>query len=270
MKPYNLLLLISILYFQISCTNNNPSKEKAITQSVADAELNRFISSDLKALTKDFMTWYNYTYHNVRLSQDFVGLDIDSVNISKDAFLNKLIKGNALAFKTKVWQGKPVYQLFSNTSNDESISTTSKQMAMSELMHYNWEGKELPDFNFTDLNGRTYNKSSTKGKTVVIKCWFIHCATCVKEFPESNQLVDQNRGRDDVLFISLAMDNKRDLQKFLVTKEFKYAVVPGMEGYMVDKLNVSEYPTHILVGKDGKIVKVVNSLADLKPFLDTM
>jgi thiol-disulfide isomerase/thioredoxin len=214
------------------------------------------------------MTWYNYTYYNVRLSQDFIGLDIDSIKIDKTAFLNKLMLGNAVAFKTKILRGKPVYQLFNINSADESIKATVKQMASTEMRHYKMEGIEIPEFNFTDLNGKVYNKLSTTGKKVVLKCWFIHCVACVKEFPELNKLVDENHGRDDILFISLAMDSKQDLIKFLDTRKFKYAVIPEMKNYMVDKLNVTEYPTHLLIDGNGKIIKVVNRIDDLTPFLN--
>jgi thiol-disulfide isomerase/thioredoxin len=45
-----------------------------------------------------------------------------------------------------------------------------------------------------------------KGKIVVIKCWYIHCAACIKEFPEVNNLVRKYKDRKDIIFISLAED----------------------------------------------------------------
>ncbi len=46
------------------------------------------------------------------------------------------------------------------------------------------------------------------------------------------------------------------------------AVVPNMaEKYMREQLNVTSYPTHILIDKDGKIVKVVNAISDLIPYI---
>jgi hypothetical protein len=36
---------------------------------------------------------------------------------------------------------------------------------------------------------------------------------------------------------------------------------------MIDKLNITEYPTHLLIDKNGKILKVVNRINDLIPFL---
>ena len=112
------------------------------------------------------------------------------------------------------------------------------------------------------MNGKTYDRFTTKGKVLVIKCWFIRCVACLKEFPELNKLVDKYKDRNDMLFISLAIDSKQDLISFLNTKEFKYAVVPDKEKC------ITAYPTHILIDKNGKIVKVVNGIDDLIPFIE--
>ena len=272
MKHFYLLLLIATIQFQISC-NSVDKKEKSIKEKTTNSEAADLVSdqtfnTDWNTLTKDYMTWYKYTYHNVRLSQDFIGLDIDSTKIDKGTFLNKLETENVVAFKTKILKGQSVYQLFKLNSNDRSIKATIKQMASTEIEHFKMEGVEIPDFNFTDLNGKIYNKSSTKGKVVVLKCWFIHCVACVKEFPELNKLVDENQGRNDILFISLALDSKDSLLKFLKTKEFKYATVPNMMSYLTNKLNITQYPTHLLIDGNGKILKIVSRIDDLIPFLN--
>lgn len=273
MKNFFLLLLIAIILSQFSCNNietkrnSTQNKDQTVNAGIIDSVSTKVFTTDWKTLTKDFMTWYNYTYYNVRLSQDFIPLDIDSIKIDKTTFLNKLMTGDVVAFKTKILQGEPVYKLFKLNSSDESIKATVKQMASTEIIHYKMEGIEIPEFNFTDLNGKVYNKSSTKGKIVVLKCWFIHCVACVKEFPELNNLVDEYQGGNNVLFISLAMDSKQDLKKFLETKDFKFATIPEMTNYMVDKLNVTTYPTHFLIDRNGKIRKVVNRIDDLTPFL---
>ena len=272
MKNFYLLLLIATIHFQISCNSvdkkEKSTKEKTTNSEAADLVSDQTFNTDWNTLTKDYMTWYKYTYDNVRLSQDFIGLDIDSIKIDKGTFLNKLETENVVAFKTKILEGQSVYQLFKLNSNDRSIKATIKQMASTEIEHLKMEGVEIPDFNFTDLNGKIYNKSSTKGKIVVLKCWFIHCVACVKEFPELNKLVDENHGRNDILFISLALDSKDSLLNFLKTKDFKYATVPNMMNYLTNKLNITEYPTHLLIDGNGKILKIVSRIDDLIPFLN--
>lgn len=265
MKKFFSVLLVVIAYFQFSCYQD--ATKKIPIENKAETVLNKDFTTDWNSLTTDFMTWYNYTFANIHLSQDFIGLNIDSVKIDKTTFLNKLMTGNVVAFQIKILQGEPVYKLFKLNTNDESIKATVKQMASTEMAHFKMEGTKIPEFNFTDLNGKTYDNPSTKEKIIVVKCWFIHCVACVKEFPALNKLVGENKDRNDLLFISLAMDSKQDLINFLKTKEFNYAVIPEMEHFMVDKLAITAYPTHILIDKSGKIVKIVNRIDDLIPFL---
>ena len=258
-----------MLQLFLSCNNKNTIQLATIqneTGSTDEILSNKKFTIIPDSILKDFTTWYNFTCRNVKLSQNFIGLDIDSVKIDKTTFLNKLLTEKVVAFKIKLLQDEPVYKLYKLNSNDHRIKSTIGQLASIEMKHYKMEGQQIPAFNFTDLNGNNYNTISTKGKILVLKCWFIHCTSCVQEFPECNSIVDEYSAKSDVLFISLATDTKNDLEKFLKTKAFKYAVIPVMDNY-ISKLNISMYPTHLLIGRTGKIIKVVNSIEELKPFL---
>jgi thiol-disulfide isomerase/thioredoxin len=226
------------------------------------------INVNPEEILKDFSAWYNYTYHNIRLAQDFIGMDKDAAVIEKAAFLRLLSSGRFVPLKTALQNNKPVYRLHSVMRMDENIKNTVLQMASSELEHYNMEGKMLPPYEFTDLAGNRYNASSTRGKVLLLKCWFINCFACVQEFPELNKLVETYKNRKDILFVSLASDAKQDLLLFLQKRKFNYAVVPEKGSYMEDQLKVSAYPTHILVNKKGAIVKVTNAVEDMLPFLE--
>jgi cytochrome oxidase Cu insertion factor (SCO1/SenC/PrrC family) len=68
------------------------------------------------------------------------------------------------------------------------------ETAFNEIQNLKKEGK-FPDFSFKDLNGNLITNESMKGKIVVIKCWYIHCAACIKEFPEVNNLVRKYKDR---------------------------------------------------------------------------
>jgi thiol-disulfide isomerase/thioredoxin len=255
MLKFPFLLILVITFSQYSSSHNIKGLDEDQT-------------SDWRTLTDDYMTWYTYTYYNIHLSKDFIGLDVDSVVIDKSAFLNKLITDKVFAFKIGTKADNDVYKLYPLISKDESIKATIKEMASTEMQHYKMEGTEIPDFSFTDINGTKYDNASTKGKLLVLKCWFIGCVACVREFPELNKLVNSYKTNDNILFISLAIDKKDDLIEFLKTKKFKYAVVPEMKNFMGNDLNITQYPTHLLIDKGGKVVKITNRIEDLIPFLD--
>ncbi|HEX8334967.1 MAG TPA: TlpA disulfide reductase family protein [Segetibacter sp.] len=250
--------MIVLLQLLLSCSNTDSTKIP--TQDV------RF-NVNRAEIVRDFMTWYRYTTNNIHLSQDFIALDEDSSEVTKAELLDKLASGKFVAYQPTTKGGMPVYKLYKHNSSNADIETTVRQMALTEQLHYNMEGKQLPAYSFTDLNGKVYNKSATAGKILVIKCWFIRCVACVKEFPELNKLVSTYKNRTDILFVSLAMDSAKDLVPFLKQKQFDYAVVPDKEAYMSESLGITEYPTHLLIDKTGKIIKVVNAIEDLLPFI---
>lgn len=220
----------------------------------------------VEALTKDFTTWYRYTYYNVLLSRDFTARDTTGQPLAKRAFLRQLTSGQvlALALVNGADPKQPIYQLCAYPiGHDPAIRATSKQLAAEALSNYNREGQRLPDFTFVDLSGVTYTKASTKGKIVVLKFWYIGCIACVDEIPEINALVAQYRQKKDVLFVSLALNEAKSLRKFLKGQEVKCAVVPTRQSYLVDTLQVRQYPTHFILGRDGKIAKVTTRASDL-------
>lgn len=224
-------------------------------------------SVDPEAILKNFDSWYRYTYTNIRLAQDFIGLDVDSAVLSKGSFLDRLQTGRFVPLKWGRQGDTAVYRLHHLSKPERDIKATIRQMAETEREHFEMEGKPLPRFDFTDLNGRQYNPSTTKGKTLVLKCWFINCFACVQEFPQLNRVVDRFRQNDRLLFISLATDGPSALRSFLTKKSFHYAVVPNQGHYLDGQLHITAYPTHLLVDKNGVIVKVTNSMDDLLPFL---
>ena len=118
-----------------------------------------------------------------------------------------------------------------------------------------FKGKPLPDFVFKDILGKTYTPEDIKGKVVVINLWFTSCAPCIEEMPELNKLVKEYENNDAVLFLALALDEKGPrLSKFLETHIFNYNIVPDSQDYIVEKLQVGIFPTHIVLDKNSNVV----------------
>lgn len=274
------LLLFSGLLLSVSGCNHVGKQKQMGEETSSQKEINPTQEADQSKpietytikpedILTDFQTWYKYTYYNIRLTQDFTGLNANSDTISKISFLNQLATGKYIALKISN-QVLPTYKLFKFSAKDpemQSVRDIAKQMADTEIFYYKMEGKPLPDFEFVDLNGQKYNNKNTKGKTLVLKCWFIKCGACIQEFPEVNKLANEYKENKDVLFISLATDKKEKLISFLKEKPLEYAVIPSSEKFLRESLKVQSYPTHFLVNKDGKIIKMVNVIYDLIPFL---
>ena len=221
-------------------------------------------NANFKTLEKDFITWWTYHNNNIILSSNFIAVDDLSNKISKEDFLEKLTSGDYIPLKLNPKDSLTCYKLYKlDQSSDSEIRSQIKSSSTADFIHFKAEGKSFPKFQFVDLNGLIYNNYNTKGKIVVIKCWFIGCHACVAEFPELNKLVENYRNRKDIIFISLALDSKEKLNDLLSQKKFSYPVVAAQEKFITKELNVNIYPTHIIIDQNGVIRKVVNNANEM-------
>ncbi len=220
-------------------------------------------------IQKKYSDWWIYQSKKIMLSRDYVALDTDSKEISKENFLNELTNGNYIPIRLKSEDSVYYYKLFKIQPNsDTSIKATINQEAFDALKNFEMEGKPFPKFSFKDLNGNVVSNESMKGKIIVIKCWYIHCAACIKEFPEVNQLTEKYKDRKDILFVSLAEDNPEQLKAFLARKPLSYLVIPNMKIYMNETLQLNAFPTHFILNKEGLIAKVLPNFRSLEVALE--
>lgn len=251
LKFINILLLFVVV---CSCTGQ---------PKYGDPEVNPM------QIQKSFSDWWKYQSENIMLSRDFVALDQFSKEISKEAFLQKLTDGNLIVIRMKSDDSAYYYKLYKiQAKSDTSIKATINQQAFDAYKNYKMEGTIFPKFSFKDLNGNLVSNESMKGKIIVIKCWYIHCAACIKEFPEVNQMVAKYKDRKDIFFVSLAEDTPEQLKVFLARKPLSYPVIPNMKQYMNETLQLNAFPTHFILDKEGLIVKIVNNYQSLEVALE--
>jgi peroxiredoxin len=218
---------------------------------------------DVNIIQKEYMNWWTYYSKNIVLSSDYIALDVNMQIISKDHFLKLLTTGDFIPIRLKSKSSITHYKLYNLMANCDDIKSTIMSESIYSYENFKKEGTSIPEFNFMDLNGNIYNKKTTKGKIIVLKCWFIHCQKCVQEMPELNKMVKQYKNRKDIIFVSLATDTNQELKKFLTKKIFNYAVVPNQTTYITEILNINEYPTHLIINKKGGISKIVSNFKEL-------
>ncbi|MDA6072521.1 TlpA family protein disulfide reductase [Flavobacterium sp. AC] len=216
-------------------------------------------------IQKNFADWSAYQSKSIMLSRDFTALDSNSKEISKESFLDQLANGNFIPIRLKSEDSKYYYKLFEIQPNsDTSIKATINQIGFDAHKNFEMEGTAFPKFSFKDLNGNLVTNESIKGKIIVIKCWYIHCTPCIREFPQVNKLADEYKDRKDILFISLAEDSPEQLKTFLAKRPLKYSVIPSMKVYMNEALQLNSFPTHFILNKEGMIAKVLPNFESLE------
>ena len=252
MKNYILILLFSI--FSVTCYSQTIYGKPEVNPT---------------EIQKTYDSWQIYQKTEIMLSRDFVALNSDAKEISKSDFLEALKTGIYIPIKLKSDNSTIYYKLFIiEPTSDTSIKATITQIAFDEFENLKMEEKAFPKFEFKDLNGNVVSNETMKGKIIVIKCWYIHCAACIKEFPAVNALANKYIDRKDIIFLSLAEDSPDQLNKFLLKKPLSYLVVPNMKNYMNETLHLNAFPTHFIINKEGFIAKVLSNSESLEVALE--
>lgn len=253
------LLMFCIAFF----LGSSCSQKKIKSINGASDTQNLIILSD-----GDFLNWWKFHSQNIRLSSNFIPVDVNSSVIDKRTFLTKLKSGAYLPYRLYLNENRRVYKLFKVGKNANlQIQATIKNEANIALNNLNFEGKKFPNIVDKSINGRNSKLNNRVGKIVLFKTWFIGCTACIKEFPKLNEIVENEKNNDKILFISLALDNRERLKKILKKRPFKYEVIPEQER-LISELNLNIFPTHIVVNERNIIIKVCNNLEDLSLFLN--
>lgn len=262
MKSFRLLLPV-VAAFIFSCTpTQTPNQIEEQKNNVeSQTKENSFVGLPIISeaeITVNFGKFWDYYSGHIELYEDFLAFDTAGNVISKLKFLNEIKSG--LYFPLAIYSKDEQinYRLAKIPAKaDSNIAAYMRRFGSEQLAFYKMEGKQAPEFGFTDVNGKVYTSANTKGKIILFKCWYIGCRACIAEMPALNKIVEKYKDRDDILFISLAMDSKQDLQNFLSKTKFDYATVPNQTKYMSDELHVMAYPTHFLIDKKGNIVRAL-------------
>ena len=126
---------------------------------------------------------------------------------------------------------------------------------------------ENPEFSGTALSGKEVSLKDYRGKLVLVDFWGTWCKPCVAELPKLKKLHDvlQAHGFE---IVGVAMDNKKDLEKFTEKTELPWENIIDGDGEICDKYGIQAFPTTLLIDKEGKHVasnlhgqQLINELA---------
>jgi len=114
-------------------------------------------------------------------------------------------------------------------------------------------GKKPLGFSGKDINGNKYKLKDLEGKVVVLNFWFVACGPCRIEIPELNKLADEYKDSSNVVFLAVALDPTREVEKFLEKTPFHYNIISDGR-YISSIYRITGYPTHAVIDKTGKVI----------------
>ena len=133
----------------------------------------------------------------------------------------------------------------------------AKKKAEEESAKKQAAGVVAPDFTLNDINGKPLALSSLKGKYVILDFWGSWCGWCIKGFPEMKNYYNKYKGKFEILGID-CNDTEQKWKDAVKKNELPWLHVynPRTSKVLAD-YGIQGFPTKIIVGPDGKIVKTI-------------
>lgn len=142
-----------------------------------------------------------------------------------------------------------------NRHNTEEIVTPNQEQSTTTQD----QGKELaPDFTLSDINGKPFTLSSLRGRIVVIDFWGSWCGWCIKGMPEMKEYYAKYKDRMEIVGVDCG-DTEAAWKAAVEKYELPWTHVynPKGMGDITGLYQIQGFPTKIIVGKDGEVVKTV-------------
>lgn len=124
-------------------------------------------------------------------------------------------------------------------------------------------GAQIPDFDFTDFDGRRRQLSEFKGKYLMLDFWGSWCPPCRAEVPFVRDAYARFASRG---FDVLGMDHERSatvaqVRAFLNTNgvRWTFATPDSVRSLINERFQIASFPRVILLDPDGRVVEARNN-----------
>ena len=133
----------------------------------------------------------------------------------------------------------------------------AQQKAEEESAKKQAAGITAPDFTLNDINGKPFAFSSLRGKYVILDFWGSWCGWCIKGFPEMKNYYNKYKGKFEILGID-CNDTEAKWKEAVKKHELPWLhVYNPRDSKVLADYGIQGFPTKIIVGPDGKIVKTI-------------
>jgi thiol-disulfide isomerase/thioredoxin len=112
--------------------------------------------------------------------------------------------------------------------------------------------KDMPDWELTDLQGKTWNPASFRGKTVFINVWASWCGSCREEHPYLQKLYDKLKDRPDIQILTFDTDEEIGaVAPYVKQNRYSFPVLLAQE-YFQNLYEWGGIPQNWIVDANGK------------------
>ncbi len=114
-------------------------------------------------------------------------------------------------------------------------------------------GSRMRDFTLVDITGKQVKLSDYSGRPVLINAWATWCPPCQAEMPDLNAFYQKNKAGGFIILGVNAGETRDVAADFAKQQMLSFPILLDSNEALMDSLSIQDYPTSILVGKDGNI-----------------
>ena len=118
-------------------------------------------------------------------------------------------------------------------------------------------GVEAFDFKLKDIKGNDFQLSSLRGKYVILDFWGSWCIWCIKGMPKMKEYYSKYAGKFEIVGVD-CNDTEAKWKAAVEKHQLPWIhVYNTKDSGVLEKYAIQGFPTKIIVGPDGKIVKTI-------------
>ncbi len=140
------------------------------------------------------------------------------------------------------------------------VTGSSTPQNVSEISNVQVRDGIVPNFAFTDLNGKATTFDAFKGQITFVNFWATWCGPCKIELPDLITLSKEYEAKN-VKFIGISTDRGgdviADVRSFIQKAGIPYQIVISNEDIEEAFGNIHSIPTSFIIDANGKILKSI-------------
>ncbi len=118
-------------------------------------------------------------------------------------------------------------------------------------------GSMAPEFQLTDLEGRSRSLSDSRGKMVLLNFWATWCKPCTKEMPAMQAAYDELK---DQGFVVIAVNELEDVERVrdhITSHGHTFTVLMDHDNVVANMYGVVGLPVSVFIDETGRVQEYV-------------